>query len=46
VSSGWTIKQILQEYYHLSREQVNACLIYACHVVDIYEGKVEISNEI
>ena len=46
VSSGWTIKKILQEYNHLSREQVIACLIYAGHVVDIYEGKVEISNEI
>ena len=34
VSSGWTIEQILQEYDHLSREQINACLIYAGRVVD------------
>jgi len=46
VSSGWTIEQILQEYDHLSREQVIACLIYAGRVVDTYEGKVEVSNEI
>ena len=46
ISSGWTIEQILQEYDHLSREQVMACLIYAGHVVDTCEGKVEISNEI
>lgn len=37
-SSGWTIKQILQEYIHLSREQVIASLIYASRVVDIYKG--------
>ncbi|HEY0089326.1 MAG TPA: DUF433 domain-containing protein [Candidatus Lokiarchaeia archaeon] len=46
VSSGWTIEQILQEYDHLSREQVIACLIYAGRVVDTYEDKVEVSNEI
>lgn len=46
ISSGWTIEQILQEYDHLSRDQVIACLIYAGHVVDDYEGKAEISNEI
>jgi len=46
VSSGWTIEQILQEYDHLSREQINACLIYAGRVVDAYEGKVEVSNDI
>ena len=45
-SSGWTIDQILKEYDHLSREQVIACLIYAGYVVDSFEGKVEISNEI
>lgn len=39
VSSGWTIEQILQEYEHLSREQVIACLIYAGYVVDKREGK-------
>jgi uncharacterized protein (DUF433 family) len=27
VSSGWSIEQIQQEYDHLSREQINACLI-------------------
>ena len=46
ISSGWTIEQILQEYDHLSRDQVIACLIYAGHVVDDYEGRVEVSNEI
>ncbi len=42
VSSGWTIEQILQEYDHLSREQINACLIYAGRVVDAYEGLFKI----
>jgi uncharacterized protein (DUF433 family) len=46
ISSGWTIEQILQEYEHLSRDQVNACLIYAGYVVDTYEGKVEIPHKI
>jgi uncharacterized protein (DUF433 family) len=36
VSSGWTIEKILQEYDHLSREQIIACLIYAGHIVDKY----------
>lgn len=46
ITSGWTIDQILQEYEHLSREQVIASLIYAGHIVDTHEKKVEISNEI
>jgi uncharacterized protein (DUF433 family) len=46
VSSGWTIEEILQEYEHLTREQVIAALIYAGRVADIHRGKVEISNEI
>ncbi len=46
VSSGWTIEQILQEYDHLSRDQVIACLIYAGHIVDKYNGKMEIINEV
>lgn len=46
VSSGWNIEQILQEYDHLSRDQVIACLIYAGHIVDKYNGKMEISNEV
>ena len=46
VTSGWTIEQILQEYKYLSREQINACLIYAGQVVDAYKGKVEVSDEI
>jgi len=46
VSSGWTIEQIQQEYDHLSREQIIACLIYAGHVVDTYNGKMEISHEV
>lgn len=46
VSSGWTIEEILQEYDHLSREQVIACLIYAGDIVDKYNGKMEITNEV
>ena len=46
VSSSWTVEEILQEYDHLSQEQVTACLIYAGHVVDARKEKVEISNEI
>ena len=46
VSSGWTIEQILQEYDHLSRNQVIACLIYAGNIVDKYNGKMEITNEV
>ena len=46
VSSGWTIEQIQQEYDHLSREQIIACLIYAGHVVDTHNGKMEISHEV
>jgi len=46
VSSGWTIEQIQQEYDHLSREQIIACLIYAGHVVDTHNGKTEISHEV
>ena len=34
ISSGWTINKILQEYEHISREQVIACLKFAGHVVD------------
>jgi uncharacterized protein (DUF433 family) len=46
VSSGWSIEQIQQEYDHLSREQINASLIYAGHIVDTYNGKMGISHEI
>ena len=46
VASEWTIEQILQEYNHLTREQIIACLVYAGRVVDANEGKVEVSNEI
>lgn len=45
ISSGWTIDQILDEYDHLSREQVNACLIYAKDVVDSHKSKVEAAHE-
>ncbi|MHA1649904.1 MAG: DUF433 domain-containing protein [Candidatus Helarchaeota archaeon] len=40
----WTIDQILQEYKHLSREQIIVCLIYAGHVVDIHKEEVKIPN--
>ena len=46
ISSGWTIEQILQEYEHLSREQVSACLIYAGHIVDARKEQVKIPNGI
>ena len=46
VSSGWNIKQIQQEYDHLSREQIIACLIYAGHIVDTLNGKMGISHEV
>ena len=46
VSSGWTIEKILQEYDHLTREQIIACLNYAGKVVDAHKDRVEISNEI
>ncbi len=46
ISSGWTIDQILQEYEHLSRDQVIASLIYAGHHIDECEKKVEVSNEV
>jgi len=43
ISSGWTIEQILQEYEHLSREQVIACLIFAGHIVDAHKEDMEVS---
>jgi uncharacterized protein (DUF433 family) len=46
VSSGWTIEQIQQEYDHLSREQIIACLIYAGHIVDTNNGNMEIPYEV
>ena len=46
ISSGWTMDQILQEYDHLSRDQVTAALIYAGHHLDACEKKVEISDEL
>ena len=30
---GWTIEQVLQEYDHLTREDVQACLAYASEVL-------------
>jgi len=29
LARGWTVAQILEEYNHLSREDVQACLAYA-----------------
>ena len=43
ISSGWTIDQILQEYEHLSREQVIACLLFAGHIVDAHKEDMEVS---
>jgi uncharacterized protein (DUF433 family) len=45
VSSGWTIEKILQEYDHLTREQIIACLNFAGKVVDAHKDRVEVSNE-
>ncbi|MBD3193598.1 MAG: DUF433 domain-containing protein [Candidatus Lokiarchaeota archaeon] len=45
ISSSWTIDQILEEYDHLSREQINACLIYAKRIVDSHKSKVEAAHE-
>lgn len=30
---GWTVEQILREYDHLTREDVQACLMYACEIL-------------
>jgi uncharacterized protein (DUF433 family) len=30
---GWTVEQILEEYDHLTREQIQACLAYASEVL-------------
>ncbi len=30
---GWTVEQILEEYDHLSREQIQACLAYASEML-------------
>ncbi len=30
---GWTVEQILEEYDHLSREDIQACLAYASDVL-------------
>lgn len=30
---GWTVEQILQEYDHLTREDIQACLAYASDVL-------------
>ncbi|MFX1238019.1 MAG: DUF433 domain-containing protein [Promethearchaeota archaeon] len=46
LSSGWTIEQIQQEYSHLSREQIIACLNYAGNIVDIHDEKTKLSHEV
>lgn len=28
LAGGWTIEQVLQEYDHLTREDIQACLLY------------------
>ena len=30
LARGWTIEQILSEYDHLTAEDIQACLAYAC----------------
>jgi uncharacterized protein (DUF433 family) len=30
---GWTVEQILTEYEHLTREDIQACLAYASEVL-------------
>ena len=45
ISSGWTIEKILQEYEHLNREQIIACLIYAGQIIDAHREEVETPHE-
>jgi uncharacterized protein (DUF433 family) len=33
LARGWTVEQILQEYDHLTREDIHACLAYAGELV-------------
>lgn len=33
LAGGWTIEQILTEYDHLTREDIQACLAYASEVL-------------
>ena len=33
LASDWTIEQVLQEYDHLSREDILACLAYASEML-------------
>lgn len=30
---GWTLEQILQEYDHITREDIQACLAYASEIL-------------
>ena len=30
---GWTVEQILKEYDHLTREDIQACLAYASEII-------------
>ena len=32
LASGWTVEQILKEYDHLTREDIQACLAYASEI--------------
>lgn len=33
LARGWTIEQVLQEYDHLHREDIQACLAYASEML-------------
>lgn len=30
---GWSVEQVLKEYDHLTREDIQACLMYACETL-------------
>lgn len=33
LARGWTVEQILQEYDHLTRDDIQACLVYASEML-------------
>jgi uncharacterized protein (DUF433 family) len=33
LGQGWTVEQVLEEYEHLQREDIQACLSYASEVL-------------
>ncbi len=33
LAQGWTVDQVLEQYDHLTRADIQACLAYACDVL-------------